>query len=178
MADVVMVRRKYHWPEAQLNVWVIIFLGAACTQVGVFGSFITDQNTLHLGIPWLFPYEITVGALGIIFIIIMLGLIARRMLLPGIVIVGTFILFVLWLTGLIETAIQLYGSSGNAVNGNCSRYVTSHKITGESINTLAWLEQNSICQCWTAAFALQVVGTVFLLWMIIMATQVNRDEYD
>ena len=32
--------------------------------------------------------------------------------------------------------------------------------------------------CWSAAFAFEVVGTVFLLWMMVMAYQVNRDEYD
>ena len=32
--------------------------------------------------------------------------------------------------------------------------------------------------CWSAAYAFEVVGVVFLLWMMIMAYQVNRDEYD
>lgn len=32
--------------------------------------------------------------------------------------------------------------------------------------------------CWKAAFAWELIGTVFLLWMGIMAWQVNRDEYD
>lgn len=32
--------------------------------------------------------------------------------------------------------------------------------------------------CWKAAFAFELIGTVFLLWMGIMAWQVNRDEYD
>ena len=31
---------------------------------------------------------------------------------------------------------------------------------------------------WKAAFAFELIGTVFLLWMGIMAWQVNRDEYD
>ena len=32
--------------------------------------------------------------------------------------------------------------------------------------------------CWSAAFAFEVVGTVFLGWMMLMAYQVNRDEFD
>ncbi|KZF24692.1 hypothetical protein L228DRAFT_237597 [Xylona heveae TC161] len=177
MAGMVLVRRKYHWPEAQLNIWVIIMLAAAATVLGIFADFITVQHTLRLGIPWLFPFEVATGSLAILFIIVMLVLIGRRMLLPGIVLVGTFILFVLWLTGLVETSITLFGASNN-VNWNCQRYVNDQKVTGQSINTLAWLQQNSICQSWMAAFAFNLIGTVFLLWMFIMAAQVNRDEYD
>jgi hypothetical protein len=57
---------------------------------------------------------------------------------------GAFILFVLFLTGLIETAIQLFGA-GN-VSNNCQRYVNNNPISGVSASTLAWLEQNSICE--------------------------------
>ncbi|MCJ1485603.1 hypothetical protein MMC06_005778 [Schaereria dolodes] len=178
MADVVVVerRRKYHWPEAQLNVWIIIMLAAAATDLGVFANFMNVQQALKLGVPWLFPYEVTVSALAILFICLMLGLISQRMLLPGIVIIGSFILFVLWLTGLIETSIMLFGPVGS-VNGNCNVYVLN-QTPGANLNTLAYLEQKNICQSWQAAFAFEVVGTVFLLWMMIMAWQVNRDEYD
>ena len=57
---------------------------------------------------------------------------------------GAFILLVLYLTGLIETAIQLFGV-GN-VSNNCHRYVDNNPISGVSVSTLAWLEQNSICK--------------------------------
>lgn len=57
---------------------------------------------------------------------------------------GAFILLVLFLTGLIETAIQLFGA-GN-VSANCTRYVNNNKISGVSATTLAWLEQSSICK--------------------------------
>ena len=75
----------------------------------------------------------------------MLYLISQRQLLPGIVIMGSFILFVLWMVGLIVVSIQLWGPSGS-VNGNCQLFVEGHGSTGPNINTLAWLEQHSICE--------------------------------
>ena len=53
-------------------------------------------------------------------------------------------------------------------------------VTGTSNleGVLAYLEQRSICQSWSAAFAFEVVGTVFFLWMMIMAWQVQQDEYE
>lgn len=120
------------------------------------------------------PYGITVGALTVIFIIIMLILINQRRLLPGVVIIGSFILLVLYITGLIETAIQLFGPEANII-GNCDTYVTKNQQTDLSINTLAWLEQNSICQSWDAAFAFWIVGAVFLVWMLVLGSQVARN---
>ena len=38
--------------------------------------------------------------------------------------------------------------------------------------------ETSIGTDWKAAFAFEIVGTVFLLWMMVMAYQVNRDDYD
>lgn len=104
----------------------------------------------------------------------MVLLIAQNMLLPGIIVLGSFILFVLFLTGLIETSIQLYGPKGS-VNGYCNLY---RARSGVSEDTLAWLETNGLCMEWKAAFAFEIVGTVFLLWMMVMSWQVNRDEYD
>ena len=91
------------------------------------------------------PYWIAVGSLSIIFLAIMIYLMAQRALLPGIVVIGSFILFVLWLTGLIKTSIVLWGPEGS-VNDNCSRYVSGMPFSGQSVNTLAWLEQNGICK--------------------------------
>lgn len=85
------------------------------------------------------------SALAVTFIFVVLGLIARRLLLPGILILGSFILFVLFLTGLIETSLQLYGVVGN-VNSNCQNYVVKNKSTGNNIDTLAWLTQITICE--------------------------------
>lgn len=88
---------------------------------------------------------VVVSALGVTFFFLVQILIARGPLLPGILIVGSFILFVLWLTGLIETSLQLYGVSGN-VNDNCQIWVVENESRGNSINTLAWLTQSTICK--------------------------------
>jgi hypothetical protein len=57
---------------------------------------------------------------------------------------GSFILFVLWLVGLIVISIELWGPVGS-VNGNCNLFVRAEESKGASTATLAWLEQNSIC---------------------------------
>jgi len=75
----------------------------------------------------------------------MLWLISQRSLLPGIVILGGFILFVLWLVGLIVTSIEFWGPTGN-VNTECNIWVVGQNTNGVSIATLAWLEQHSICK--------------------------------
>ena len=74
----------------------------------------------------------------------MLLLIAQRRLLPGIVLLGAFIMLVLFIVGVIETAIQLFGA-GN-VSSACQNSVINNPSTGVSVNTLAWLEQDSICE--------------------------------
>jgi len=122
------------------------------------------------------PFGITVGALTIIFVWIMIILIYQRRLLPGVVMIGSFILLVLYITGLIETAIQLFGPKGN-ISSNCTTYVTNNPQNDLSINTLAWLEQNSICQSWDAVFAFWIIGAVFLVWMIILGSQVARGGF-
>ena len=126
----------------------------------------------------LFPYSVATGSLGILFILLILGLIAQRQLLPGIVMLGSFILFVLFLTGLIETSIQLYGPTGS-VNSYCNIYTpSSGYVNGQGGATLAWLETQGICNDWKAVFSFYIVGSVFLLWMMVMSYQVNRDDYE
>ena len=93
----------------------------------------------------LFPYGVTVGSLLVLFILVELVLIAQRRLLPGVMIIGSFILFVLFLTGLIATAIQLFGDG--SVNDSCNRYVYDNESEGPTLTTLAWLQQKSICTC-------------------------------
>lgn len=88
---------------------------------------------------------VVTSSVGVAFIFLVLGLIARHFLLPGILILGSFILFVLWLTGLIETALQLYGVTGN-VNDNCQIYVVENVSRGNNMDTLAWLTQSTICE--------------------------------
>ncbi|KAK3385220.1 hypothetical protein B0H63DRAFT_449294 [Podospora didyma] len=166
---------KYHWPAVQLNLWMLIMLIAACTIIGVFASFIQIQQTLLLPVPWYFAYFITVAALAVAFIFLLLWLIFQRRLLPSIVMIGGFILFVLWLVGLIVISVQLWGPAGS-VSSNCNLFVFGQNPSGQSINTLAWLEQRSICQSWQAVFAFGLVGAIFLLWLMVMAYQVFADD--
>lgn len=94
----------------------------------------------------LFPFGVTVGALLYVFLILEILLIIGRRLVPGVMILGSIILLVLFITGSIATGIQLFGNDAN-VNGNCDRFVDNDEQRGVSVNTLAWLEQDSICEC-------------------------------
>ena len=85
---------------------------------------------------------VSVSAMALVFLVAILGLISQRQLLPGIVVLGSFILFVLWLTGLIETSIQLYGPAGG-VNTYCSIY---RPVGGSAQETMAWLANDGICE--------------------------------
>ncbi|KAE8152673.1 hypothetical protein BDV25DRAFT_170064 [Aspergillus avenaceus] len=174
---VVYRRRRYHWPELQLNIWILIVLSSSAICLGIFSWFMAVQSEMRLGTPWLFPFMIVSGALGVFFIILILILAAQGFLLPGIIMLGSFILFVLWLTGLIETSLQLYGVVGN-VNDNCQIYIQHNRVGGNNMETLAWLTQKTICDCWKTSFAFELVNTIFFLWMMIMAWQVDRDVYD
>ncbi|KAL1962078.1 hypothetical protein VTN77DRAFT_606 [Rasamsonia byssochlamydoides] len=166
--------RRYQWPELQLNIWILVVLVGSATCMGIFAWFMSVQAQLELGTPWLFPYMVTVGVLGIAFVFLILFLVAQRFLIPGIIIFGSFILFVLWLTGLIETALQLYGGTAN-VNSNCQNYVANQPYKGNTVEALAWLTQINICNCWKAAFAFEVVNTTFFFWMMVMSWQVHKD---
>lgn len=121
----------------------------------------------------LFPYGITVGSLTVVFVWIMLVLIYQRRLLPGVVMIGSFILLVLYLTGVIETAIQLFRNT-NGISGQCSSLSGPSTPNGVTVTILAYLELNSICSSWYAAFAFWIVGAVFFLWMIILGSQVAK----
>jgi hypothetical protein len=68
----------------------------------------------------------------------------NNMLTPGVTMVMCFILFVLFLTGVVETGVQLFGAG--QVSQNCQQFVTNAKVTGTSIDTLAWLQQQNICK--------------------------------
>jgi hypothetical protein len=45
-------KRKYKWPEMQLNVWIIIMLTAASFETGAFAQFMQQQSVMKLGVPW------------------------------------------------------------------------------------------------------------------------------
>lgn len=121
------------------------------------------------------PYGITVGSLTVFWVFLKLLLIFQRRLLPGIVMIACFILAVLYLAGVIETAIQVFGD-GN-INSNCMAYVNNNESHGVSLNTLAWLQQNSTCNAWYALFAFWLVGAVFFVWMPILASMVARGAF-
>ena len=91
-----------------------------------------------------FPYFITVASTVLVFVGLLLYLIFQRRLLPSIVMLGGFMLFILWLVGLIVISIQLWGPTGS-VSSNCNLSVFNQNPTGQTLNTLAWLEQKTIC---------------------------------
>ncbi|KAF2429634.1 hypothetical protein EJ08DRAFT_670918 [Tothia fuscella] len=170
-----IIRQKYFWPQSQLNAWTILILVTGCTILGVFATFTQAQNRLRGEIPWLFPYGITAGALTVLFIIIQLIMTAQNRLLPGFMMLSAFILLVLYIAGMIQTAILLFGPG--AVNASCQRYVNNNPQSGASANTLVWLYQNNICSSWDAAFSFWLIGVIFFVWMLIMSSQVGRGAY-
>ena len=95
-------------------------------------------------------------------------------LLPNFILVGSFILFVLNLTGLIEEAIELFGSNG--ANSMCS--ASSLAANGPTVQTLAYIAQSNICSLWQATFAIYLISLIFLVWIWIMAYQVANDNYE
>jgi len=36
---------------------------------------------------------------------------------------------------------------------------------------------DTIGQCWQAIFAFWIIGSVFLVWMMVMASQVNSNQF-
>ncbi|KAF2660725.1 hypothetical protein K491DRAFT_41591 [Lophiostoma macrostomum CBS 122681] len=176
VGSAVIVREKYYWPDAQLNFWTIIMLAASGLILGVFAEFMQIQSQMRLPTPWIMPYGVTVGALTIIFVIVEMILIAQRKLLPGIMMLLSFILLVLYITGAVGTGIQLFG--GNNINNQCNAFVFNAVQRGPNEATLAWLQQRNICQCWQAAFSFWIIGAVFFIWMIVIAAQVNQNSYE
>lgn len=92
-----------------------------------------------------FPYYVVVASLVIVFVLAVIWLIANRRLLPAIVMIGAFMLFILWMVGLIATAVELWGPGGS-VQSNCNLVVFNKNPKGPSIDTLAWLQQKNTCK--------------------------------
>jgi len=171
-----VVRREFAYPQGALNVIVILILATAGVLMGVFGTFLQIQSTMQLGVPWLFPYAVVVGALTVLFLVILAIMSNNNSLTPGIAMVFCFVLFVLYLTGIVETGVQLFGAGG--VSGNCNRYVSNSKVTGPTTETLAWLQQNSICQQWYTAFAFWLVGVLLFFFMFFFSLQIGSGQMD
>ncbi|KAK5995426.1 hypothetical protein PT974_03831 [Cladobotryum mycophilum] len=163
--------RTYNWPGLQLNFWIFVMLLASGSIMGVFGNFIQIQHQLRLGVPWYFPYYITVTAIAILFIFGVIYLMSQRRLLPAIVMIGAFMLFVLWLVGLVVVSIELWGPGGS-IQSTCDLRVFNQNPKGKTETTLAWLQQRNICQSWQLVFAMALTGNIFLFWVMIMAYQV------
>lgn len=104
------------------------------------------------------------GALTEAFVWVVLLLSFSRRLFPGVMILKAFILFVLYLTGMIGTAIQLFGPVIKECKGPTSN--------GLSVDTLMWLLQRTTCEDWYVVFGFWVVGMVFEIWILIVARQV------
>lgn len=157
--------RTYNWPPLQLNFWIFVMLLASTSIVGVFSIFIQQQEQLGLLIPWYvgiaslcatvvctnaagnryFPYYITVGCLVILYVVGIIWLIANRRLLPAIVMIGSFMMLVMWMVGLVAASVELWGPTGT-VQSNCNLQVFSQNTMGSTVQTLAWLQQKSICK--------------------------------
>lgn len=150
-------------------------LATAGTILGINAQFMAIQDRMGLGTPWIMPYGVTVGTLAIIFIIIEIVFIAQRKLLPATMMLLSFILLVLFIAGIIGTAIQLF--AGPNINNQCNTYVFNDDASGPNVDTLAFLQQRNICQCWQAEFAFWIIGSIFLVWMMVMASQVNSNQY-
>lgn len=45
-------KRKFMWPEAQLNLWLIVMIASAATILGVFIYFMVVQARFQLNNPW------------------------------------------------------------------------------------------------------------------------------
>ncbi|KAJ2906127.1 putative arginase-like protein [Zalerion maritima] len=165
---------RYQWPAIQLNIWILVMLVAACTILGIMATFVQIQLRLDENVPWYFAYYITICVLVILYIGLLLYLIIDGRLLPSIVIIGAFILFILWLVGLVVISIELWGPTGS-VSSTCNLVVFNQNPHGVSDATFSWMMQKSICQSWHAVFAFGLVGAVFLLWIMIMSYQVFVD---
>lgn len=164
----------YKWPWIPFNAWMFLMLLSSCTIVGVFSSFIGIQYQLELPVPWCvspsnllrgspsivawilprdvkltlscryFPYYITVASFSILYVGTLVFLLSRHRLLPAIVMIGAFLVLVLWFVGLVVVAIQLWGSNG--VNGECNLRVFNETPKGDTRETLAWMMERSICE--------------------------------
>jgi len=112
--------------------------------------------------PCLHRYFYFLIVTGILTMLYSFGLVLAyygHSLLPLPVMVTAFILFVLWLTGLVKMSIELWGPMGS-INDNCTRYVyTDRPWGGRNIDTLARIQQIGVCNMWKTAFALEMIAT-------------------
>lgn len=103
----------------------------------------------------------------------MIALYHIHLLLPLPILLVSFILFVLWLTGLIKSSIELWGPMGS-VNDNCVRYVYQAGFWGgRTLDTLARIQQEGMCNLWKTAFAVEMIACFCLVWLGMVSWQVR-----
>jgi hypothetical protein len=82
----------------------------------------------------------------VLYVATLVWLLSQHRLLPAIVMIGAFLVFVLWFVGLIVVSIELWGPKGS-VNSKCNLRVFNRHPKGDTLETLAWLQERSICGC-------------------------------
>ncbi|ATY66163.1 hypothetical protein CCM_00465 [Cordyceps militaris CM01] len=162
--------RTYDWPPYQVNIWLFVMLLAASSVLGVLATFMQTQSQLDLPVPWYIPYYLTVAAVALAYLLAVMWLIWYRRLLPAIVMIGAAALFVLWMVGLVASAIALWGVGG--VQSVCDEQVWNQNPRAPDAATLAWMQQRNICQSWYLVFAMGLTGAVFWIWVMIIAYKV------
>jgi hypothetical protein len=111
---------------------------------GIYDMNIQLENSNESLENRLFPFGIASGSITV-FLVILLSLFSQKnTLTPQLLIVLSFVMFVLYLTGLIQTGIMLFSNPN--VHGTCQSAVSNNGAAqGPYVTTLAWLEQNNIC---------------------------------
>lgn len=181
--DVVKVRR-YRWPELLLSIILFTLFVCGTVVLGSFSYFTYIQQKLSVPIPWFvvlalppphpytidvddcfvngsryYYYLLTVSTITIIFVCAVVALYYVHLLLPIVVMIGSFIMFVLWITGLVKASIELWGPLGS-INDNCVRYVYNDDFWGGgNLYTLARIQQEGVCNLWQTTFALEMIAT-------------------
>jgi len=160
-----------------MALWLILFVIFVCSSVtlGTYSYFSYVQMRLTVGVPWYYPFFIDITSITLAFVVSLVVLYCIHMLLPIVVIIATFLLFVLWLTGLVKSSIELWGPLGS-VNDNCVRFVYEAGFwRGATLDTLARIQQEGMCNLWKTAFAMEMIATLLLVWLFVMAWQVMAD---
>lgn len=171
--DRIMLRggynRRYRWPVTWLMIIMFIFFVSASTVLGIFAYFTYVQKRMWVEIPWYFYFLMAISIITFFYIGVILALYYTHRLLPVYVFLLSFVMFVLWLTGLIKASIELWGPMGS-INDNCTRYVfRPGEWGGRSVETLARIQQEGVCNMWKTSFALELITTAFMFYLLFLA---------
>lgn len=123
------------------------------------------NHSLTLG--RIIPFGACVGGLTEFFVWTVLLLSFSRRLFPGLVMLKAFILFVLYLTGMIGSAIQLFGPVIKACQNNSERM-----SGGLSVESVIGLAQQGTCEDWYVVFSFWVTGMCAEVWIFVVARRV------